>query len=330
MPESTELGARLQAAFGDAYVVQRELASGGMATVFLARDTKHDRLVALKVLRPEVAKTVGSQRFRHEIAVASRLEHPHILPIHDHGESAGDLLWYTMPYVEGESLRERMTRESQMPLADALRITREVASALDYAHGAGYMHRDVKPDNIMVTTKHDAMLADFGIARPMKDASGRSRAGAMDVEVAMTTTGFVVGSPQYMSPEQVGGDPSLDGRSDQYSRARCCTRCSRVKRRSGGETRRRSSRRCSRAAHLRFARCAPMFRSSSTTRSSARSRARGTIASRTFPSSRKRCTLRRAMRARESAERWRAWPLACERGARATDRKASSRLARGR
>jgi eukaryotic-like serine/threonine-protein kinase len=217
MPESTELGARLQAAFGDAYVVQRELASGGMATVFLARDTKHDRLVALKVLRPEVAKIVGSQRFRHEIAVASRLEHPHILPIHDHGESAGDLLWYTMPYVEGESLRERMTRESQLPLADALRITREVASALDYAHGAGYMHRDVKPDNIMVTTKHDAMLADFGIARPMKDASGRSRAGTTDVEVATTTTGFVVGSPQYMSPEQVGGDPSLDGRSDQYS-----------------------------------------------------------------------------------------------------------------
>src|SRR6476469_8518059 len=158
MPDSTELGARLQAAFGDAFVVQRELASGGMATVFLARDTKRDRLVALKVLRPEVAKLVGVQRFRHEVEVASRLEHPHILGIIDHGEAAGDLLWYAMPYVEGESLRALLKRESQLPLADAIRITREVASALDYAHGAGYMHRDVKPDNIMVTTQHDALL----------------------------------------------------------------------------------------------------------------------------------------------------------------------------
>ncbi len=218
MPVSTELGARVQAALRDTYVVERELSSGGMATILLAREIRRDRVVALKVPRPEIARSLGSQRFRHEIAVASRLEHPHILAIHDHGEAGGDLLWYTMPYVEGETLRERMSRESRFPVDDALRITREVASALDYAHGAGYMHRDVKPDNIMVTTSQDAILADFGIARPMRDASGRPLAGTtMDVEIPTTTTGFVVGSPQYMSPEQVGGDPSIDGRTDQYS-----------------------------------------------------------------------------------------------------------------
>jgi len=218
MAEGTELEARLRAALGEKYVVRRELSNGGMATVFLVRDNAHDREVALKVLRPEVAKELGSHRFRHEIAVASRLAHPNILAIHDHGEAGGDLLWYTMPYVAGETLRQRMTRESQLPLGDALRITREVASALDYAHTAGYMHRDVKPDNIMVTATHDTLLADFGIARPMRDASGTPRAGTiMDVEVPTTTTGFVVGSPQYMSPEQVGGDPSIDERSDQYS-----------------------------------------------------------------------------------------------------------------
>ncbi|MEO7039504.1 MAG: serine/threonine-protein kinase [Gemmatimonadaceae bacterium] len=217
MLEGTELGARLQAALGDAYVVRGELATGGMARVFRARDTRSDREVALKVLRPEVAASLGSQRFRHEIAVASRLVHPNILPVHDHGEAGGDLLWYSMPYLEGETLRERMTRESQLPPDDALRITREVASALDYAHASGYMHRDVKPDNIMVREGRETLLADFGIARPMRDESGRERAGLVDVEVATTTTGFVIGSPQYMSPEQVGGDPTLDGRTDQYS-----------------------------------------------------------------------------------------------------------------
>ncbi|MEO6211434.1 MAG: serine/threonine-protein kinase [Gemmatimonadaceae bacterium] len=217
MLEGTELGARLQAALGDAYIVRGELAAGGMARVFRARDTRADREVALKVLRPEVAASLGSQRFRHEIAVASRLDHPNILAVHDHGEGGGDLLWYAMPLLEGETLRERMTRESQLPLDDALRIARDVAGALEYAHASGYMHRDVKPDNIMVSAHRQTLLADFGIARPMHDETGTWREGLADAKVATTTTGFVVGSPQYMSPEQVGGDPSLDGRTDQYS-----------------------------------------------------------------------------------------------------------------
>jgi len=214
---STELGARLHAALRDSYDVREELASGGMATVFLAKEVQGDGLVALKVLRPEIAKTLGTQRFRHEIAVGARLRHKHILPVLDHGEASGDLHWYSMPYVQGETLRARLAREPQMPLGEALRITREVASALDYAHEAGYVHRDVKPDNIFVADNRETLLADFGIARAVRDADGKTRAGVSDVEVPTTTAGFVVGSPQYMSPEQVGGDPSLDGRTDQYS-----------------------------------------------------------------------------------------------------------------
>lgn len=217
MPQSNELGSRLQAALGDSYEVRDTLATGGMATVFLAREPRADRLVALKVLHPELARNVGAQRFRHEIAVATRLTHPNILPVLDHGEAEGGLLWYSMPYVPGETLRARLARESRLPLADALRITRDVACALEYAHGAGYMHRDVKPDNILVRETADTLLADFGIARAVPAADGNRRAHASDVEVPRTTTGFVIGSPQYMSPEQVGGDPTLDGRTDQYS-----------------------------------------------------------------------------------------------------------------
>jgi serine/threonine protein kinase len=214
---SIELGGRLQQALGDAYTIQRELGAGGMATVFLAREKQHDRLVAIKVLRPEKAATLGTQRFRHEISVTARLEHPHILPVHDHGETPDGLLWYSMPYVQGETLRERLKRDAQLPLADAIRIAREVASALHYAHGAGFMHRDVKPDNIMVTAEHEALLADFGIARPLSGAEDEAPAPEPRIALATTTTGFVVGSPQYMSPEQVGGDLSLDARTDQYS-----------------------------------------------------------------------------------------------------------------
>ena len=217
MAQRSELGGRLQAALGDSYEVRDTLATGGMATVFLARDARADRLVALKVLHPELARNVGAQRFRHEIAVGMRLAHPNILPVLDHGEAEGDLLWYAMPYVPGETLRSRLARESRLPLADALRITRDVASALEYAHGAGYMHRDVKPDNILIREKADTLLADFGIARPMPLADGSKRLPASDVERPTTTTGLVIGSPQYMSPEQVGGDPSLDARTDQYS-----------------------------------------------------------------------------------------------------------------
>jgi eukaryotic-like serine/threonine-protein kinase len=220
MPQGSELGDRLQAALGDSYEVQNTLATGGMATVFLAREPAADRLVALKVLHPELSKSVGTARFRHEIAVTSRLAHPNILPVLDHGEVDGALLWYSMPYVAGESLRARLARETRLPLTEALRIARELASALDYAHGAGYMHRDVKPDNILVGEKQDTLLADFGIARAVRAADGSTKADvADDVEVPTTTRGFVIGSPQYMSPEQVGGDPSLDGRTDQYSLA---------------------------------------------------------------------------------------------------------------
>jgi serine/threonine-protein kinase len=135
----------------------------------------------------------------------------------DHGEASGNLHWYSMPYVQGETLRARLAREPQMPLGEALRVTREVASALDCAHEAGYVHRDVKPDNIFVANDRETLLADFGIARAVRDADGKTRAAVSDVEVPTTTAGFVIGSPEYMSPEQVGGDPSLDGRSDQYS-----------------------------------------------------------------------------------------------------------------
>ena len=220
MPQRSELGGRLQAALGDSYEVQDALATGGMATLFLAREPKADRLVALKVLHAELSKTVGTKRFRHEIEVTSRLAHPHILPVLDHGEVEGVLLWYSMPYVGGESLRTRLARETQLPLAEALRIATEVASALAYAHGAGFMHRDVKPDNILVSDAQDTLLADFGIARAVRSADGSKKASVADVvEVPTTTTGFVIGSPQYMSPEQVGGDPSLDARTDQYSLA---------------------------------------------------------------------------------------------------------------
>jgi eukaryotic-like serine/threonine-protein kinase len=218
MAQSSELGGRLQAALGDSYEVQDALSTGGMATVFLAREPRADRLVALKVLHPELSKTVGTQRFRHEIAVTSHLAHPNILPVLDHGDIGGALLWYSMPYVAGETLRSRLARETQLPLADALRIASDVASALEYAHGEGYMHRDVKPDNILVRGTQDTMLVDFGIARAVRNADGSTPAGvANDVELPATTTGFVVGSPQYMSPEQVSGDPSLDARTDQYS-----------------------------------------------------------------------------------------------------------------
>jgi eukaryotic-like serine/threonine-protein kinase len=220
MPQRSELGGRLQAALGDSYEVQDALATGGMATVFLAREPGADRLVALKVLHAELSKNVGSKRFRHEIAVASRLAHPNIMPVLDHGEVEGILLWYSMPYVAGETLRARLVRETQLPVAEALRIAIEVGSALEYAHSAGFMHRDVKPDNILVRHEQDTLLADFGIARAVRNSDGSTKATVVDdVEVPTTTTGFVIGSPQYMSPEQVGGDPSLDARTDQYSLA---------------------------------------------------------------------------------------------------------------
>lgn len=189
----------------DRYAIEREIGHGGMAWVFLAKDLKHHRPVAIKVLRPELGAVIGAERFLREIEIAAKLSHPHILPLFDSGETSG-LLYYVMPYVEGESLRDRLNRERQLPLDEALKITREVADALAYAHLCGTVHRDVKPENILLKSGH-AMVADFGIARAITDAT----------ETKLTGTGIVLGTPTYMSPEQVAGDPCIDGRSDVYS-----------------------------------------------------------------------------------------------------------------
>jgi len=197
----------LRAALAERYALERELGRGGMATVYLARDLKHGRLVAIKVLRPEVAAALGPERFLREIEVAARLTHPHILPLHDSGQ-AGGFLFYVMPYIEGESLRDRLEREGQLPVEEALRITREVASALSYAHSHDVVHRDIKPENILLSGG-EAVVADFGIARAITQAAGNK----------LTETGIPVGTPAYMSPEQASGAVPIDGRSDVYSLA---------------------------------------------------------------------------------------------------------------
>src|SRR5262245_27899281 len=176
-----------------------------MATVFLAEDLKHRRRVAIKVLDPELSALLGPERFLREIEIGARLQHPHILTLLDSGEARG-LLYYVMPYVEGESLRDRLEREKQLPVEKALRLTREVADALDHAHRAGVVHRDIKPENILLAAGH-AVVADFGIARAVGAAGG----------ARLTTAGTALGTPAYMSPEQVMGSPDLDGRSDLYS-----------------------------------------------------------------------------------------------------------------
>src|SRR5262245_6390930 len=190
---------QLQHALAGRYTLERELGHGGGGTVFLAHDVRHDRNVAIKVLRPEVAATIGVDRFLREIRFAARLQHPHILPLHDSGEANG-FLYYVMPFVEGESLRERLTREHQLPLEDALRVTREVADALSYAHARGVVHRDIKPENILLQSGH-ALVADFGIARALDEA----------VPGTQTAQGVIVGTPVYMSPEQASGGRDIDG-----------------------------------------------------------------------------------------------------------------------
>ena len=195
---------RLQAGLADRYRVVRELGQGGMAVVFLAEDLKHHRRAALKVLRPELATAVGHDRFLREIGIAAGLAHPHILPLYDSGETAG-LVYYVMPYVEGESLGDRLRREGRLPVNEALRIAAEVADALAYAHGAGLVHRDVKPENILFQGGH-AVVADFGVARAM-DTAGAGQ---------ITEVGLALGTPVYMSPEQAAAD-AIDGRSDVYA-----------------------------------------------------------------------------------------------------------------
>jgi serine/threonine-protein kinase len=196
---------RLSSALGDRYAVERQVGEGGMATVYLARDLKHDRKVAIKVLKPELAASLGADRFLREIRVAATLQHPNILGLYDSGEVDG-LLYYVMPFVEGESLRDRLDKEQQLPLHDALQITREAAEALQHAHAHGIIHRDIKPENILLMGGH-ALVADFGIARAVSEAGGEK----------LTQTGMAVGTPHYMSPEQSLGSDHVDARSDIYS-----------------------------------------------------------------------------------------------------------------
>src|SRR5947208_558074 len=201
-----EILARLKAALADRYAIDRELGHGGTATVYLAQDLEHGRSFAVKVLRPELAAGLGAERFLRDIEIAARLTHPHILPLHDSGE-AGGFLYYVMPFVQGESLRDRLNREPQLPVEEAVRIAREVATALSHAHSQDVVHRDIKPENILVSGG-EAVVADFGIARAIVAAGAET----------LTDTGLAVGTPGYMSPEQATGAMQLDGRSDVYSR----------------------------------------------------------------------------------------------------------------
>lgn len=202
-----DLQNRVASALADRYRILGEIGRGGMATVFLAEDAKHQRRVAIKVLDQELSQTLGPERFLREIQTAARLTHPHILPLHDSGEADG-LLYYVMPYVKGESLRARLSREKQLPVGAAINLAREIASALAYAHAEGLVHRDVKPANILLESGQ-AVLADFGLAQAISDSDEKA--------TRLTRTGVSVGTPTYMSPEQAAGEENLDGRSDQYA-----------------------------------------------------------------------------------------------------------------
>ncbi len=202
MPEITE---RLSTALADRYKIERHLGEGGMATVYLAEDLKHKRKVAVKVLRPELAAVLGAERFVQEITTTANLQHPHILPLHDSGDADG-FLYYVMPFIDGETLREKLNRETQLGIDEAVKITTEVADALNYAHGEGVIHRDIKPENILIHNGRP-MVADFGIALAVSAAAGGR----------MTETGMSLGTPHYMSPEQATAEKDLTHRSDIYS-----------------------------------------------------------------------------------------------------------------
>jgi serine/threonine-protein kinase len=197
---------RLTAALAGRYRVERELGAGGMATVYLAHDVRHDRKVAVKVLRQDLAASLGAERFHREIRIAAALQHPHILPLYDSGD-AGGLLFYVMPYVEGTSLRQKLLREGELPITDAVRILRDVADALAAAHQAGVVHRDLKPENVMLSGRH-ALVTDFGVAKAVSESTGRQ---------SLTTLGVALGTPAYMAPEQATADPNLDHRADLYA-----------------------------------------------------------------------------------------------------------------
>ena len=204
--QTSDTVARLNAALEGRYRIDRELGEGGMATVYLADDLRHERKVALKVLKPELAAVVGADRFLAEIKTTANLQHPHILPLFDSGE-ADSFLFYVMPYVEGESIRELITKEKQLGVKDALSITRKVSDALDYAHEHGVVHRDIKPGNVLLSERGEPLVADFGIALAVAQAGGGR----------ITETGLSLGTPHYMSPEQATGDRDVDARSDVYA-----------------------------------------------------------------------------------------------------------------
>ncbi len=203
MPDTFE---RLRAALADRYAIERELGAGGMATVYLAEDVKHHRKVAVKVLRPDLAAALGPERFLREIEIAANLTHPHIVPLYDSGEADG-FLFYVLPYIEGESLREKLTREGELPITDAVRILRDVVDALASAHKHGVVHRDIKPDNVLLSENH-ALVTDFGVAKAVSEATGRQQ---------LTTAGVALGTPAYMAPEQAVADPHIDHRADIYA-----------------------------------------------------------------------------------------------------------------
>jgi serine/threonine-protein kinase len=198
--------AHLETALAERYVLERELGRGAQATVYLARDLRHERCIALKVLRPELAAMLGAERFLREIKLTAQLQHPHILALYDSGDADG-ALYYVMPFVPGESLRARLVRDGRLDVDEAVRITREVGAALDYAHRHGIVHRDIKPENILLDDDGHALVADFGIARAL----------ACVTDARTTGTGVALGTPAYMSPEQANGEHELDGRSDVYS-----------------------------------------------------------------------------------------------------------------
>jgi len=205
---TTDARAHLQASLGDNYSVERELGGGGMSRVFLVHETRLNRHIVVKVLPPEMAADVSIMRFEREVALAARLQHPHIVPLLATGETQG-MPYYSMPYVEGETLRERLTRVGELPVAEAVRLLREIATALAYAHDKGLVHRDIKPENVLLSGGI-ALVADFGVAKALIASATASDGG-------LTSVGVSIGTPAYMSPEQVAADPSVDHRADLYA-----------------------------------------------------------------------------------------------------------------
>src|SRR5213079_1740322 len=201
-----DLLARLQSALGDPYRIERELGGGGMSRVFLAQETALKRPVVIKVLPPEMAAGVNIERFRREVELAASLQHPHIVPLLS-AAASGDLLYYTMPLVEGESLRAKLARQGELPVSETIRVLADVADALAYAHAQGVVHRDIKPDNVLITGKH-AVVTDFGVAKAVSASSGQS---------TLTSLGVALGTPAYMAPEQAAADPHVDHRADLYA-----------------------------------------------------------------------------------------------------------------